>query len=287
MIKKSTLLHLRIPFSYFLLPVFLFAYGNSSVAGSFNSILSFFIVHFLLYPATNSYNSYFDKDEKSIGILKNPPPVDPELYRVSITLDVLAFGLGLFISIYFSLMLLFYGLASKAYSHPKIRLKKYPFLSWIVAGFFQGFFTYLMFILAFRELHPAELLQASILIPAMLCTLLLWGSYPLTQVYQHDEDRKRGDITLSIKLGIRGTFLFAASVFLVANLCFIGYYVNQGTVTYAILFEFMLLPMAVYFIQWFVKVLKNPGMADYSRTMNMNLISSTCLNIFFLITILY
>ena len=107
------------------------------------------------------------------------------------------------------------------------------------------------------------------------------------RITQHEEDSKRGDITLSIKLGIRGTFLFAASVFLVADLCFIFYYVNQGTVLYAVLFEIMLLPMAVYFIQWFVKVLKNPGMADYTRTMNMNLISSTCLNIFFLITILF
>lgn len=282
MLKKSTILHLRIPFSYFLLPVFLFALGNSPEFNPINTGLSFFIVHFLLYPASNGYNSYFDKDEKSIGILKNPPPVDKELYRTSIGLDIVALSLGLIINIYFSIMLLLYGLASKAYSHPKVRLKKYPFLSWIIAGLFQGFFTYLMFTLAIRGLNPIELLHGRTLIPAALCTLLLWGSYPLTQVYQHEEDQKRGDITLSIKLGIKGTFIFAAAVFLIANFNFILYFIKRGTVSYAIIFEIIILPMAVYFMLWFIKVMKNPSNADYARAMNMNLISATCLNIFFL-----
>ena len=33
-----------------------------------------------------------------------------------------------------------------------------------------------------------------------------WRAYPMTQIFQHEED-KRGDETLSLKLGIKGTFL--------------------------------------------------------------------------------
>jgi 4-hydroxybenzoate polyprenyltransferase len=285
MINKSTLLHLRIPFSFFLLPVFLFAFGNSATVNSYNTILSFFIVHFLLYPASNGYNSYFDKDEKSIGLLKNPPPVGKQLYRVAIGFDLLALILGLSISICFSCMLFLYGIASKAYSHPVIRLKKYALTSWIVAGFFQGFFTYLIFILAIQNIRVPGLLLAGNLIPAALCTLLLWGSYPLTQVYQHEEDNKRGDITLSIKLGITGTFIFSAIAFLIADAGFIIYFLHEGTPKHIILFEGILIPMAVYFIHWFSKVIKDPSKADYSGTMRMNLISSFCLNLFFIIRI--
>ena len=77
--KKSTLLHLRIPFSFFLLPVFLFAAAIVDVFDWGNFWMLFFILHFLVYPASNGYNSYFDKDEESIGGLKNPPKVSKEL----------------------------------------------------------------------------------------------------------------------------------------------------------------------------------------------------------------
>ena len=80
MISRSTLLHLRIPFSLFLLPIFLFALSISNNLFFENVLLIFFIIHFLIYPASNGYNSYFDKDEGSIGALKNPPNVTQELY---------------------------------------------------------------------------------------------------------------------------------------------------------------------------------------------------------------
>ena len=53
MISRSTLLHLRIPFSFFLLPVYLFALSISNTPAWQNVLFVFFIVHFLLYPATN------------------------------------------------------------------------------------------------------------------------------------------------------------------------------------------------------------------------------------------
>src|SRR5258706_534545 len=90
----STLLHLRIPFSYFLLPVYLFALGISPNFTESRLLWSFVIIHLLLYPASNGYNSYFDKDEKSIGGLKNPPPVNKSLYYTSLLFDAAAMVLA-------------------------------------------------------------------------------------------------------------------------------------------------------------------------------------------------
>ena len=90
MISRSTWLHLRIPFSFFLLPIYLFALSVAEDFSVIDALLIFFIIHFLLYPASNGYNSFFDKDEGSIGGLEHPPPVQLELYRVSLLLDVIA-----------------------------------------------------------------------------------------------------------------------------------------------------------------------------------------------------
>ena len=145
MFSSSSWLHLRIPFSYFLLPVFLFSLAISPNITGKSILWTFIIVHFFLYPASNGYNSYFDKDEKSIGGLKNPPPVKKGLYYLSLLFDVIAIVLGfLLINPTFAFMLLIYGLVSKAYSHPAIRLKKLPVTGWLVAGLFQGLFTFMM-----------------------------------------------------------------------------------------------------------------------------------------------
>src|SRR6266481_6813765 len=106
----STLLHLRIPFSYFLLPVYLFALGVSPNFTESRLLWSFVIIHFLLYPASNGYNSYFDKDEKSIGGLKNPPQVNKSLYYVSLLMDLAAICLAYWqISFLFAMMIFVYG----------------------------------------------------------------------------------------------------------------------------------------------------------------------------------
>ncbi len=95
MLTKSSILHLRISFSYFLMPTYLFALNCAEKPIPWKTVLVFFILHFLLYPASNSYNSYYDRDTDSIGLLKNPPPVEKELLTVSLMLDALAVLLSL------------------------------------------------------------------------------------------------------------------------------------------------------------------------------------------------
>ena len=283
MFSKSTLLHLRIPFSYFLLPVFLFAVAISPNLIESRLLWVFVILHLFLYPASNGYNSYFDKDEKSIGGLKNPPPVNKGLYWMSLLLDVVAVVLGFIkVSFLFSMMLLVYGLVSKAYSHPAVRLKKRPLSGWIVTGLFQGTFTFLMCYAGLNNFNIESLLQTKALLPAGLTSLMLWANYPMTQVYQHEEDVKHGDTTLSLMLGIRGTFYFAGAFFSLAAAGFIFYFWNFAESRHAWIFLGALSPVVLYFSFWFLKVLKEPARADFSHTMWLNFISATCLNAFFI-----
>lgn len=283
MFRLSSWLHLRIPFSYFLLPVFLFSLCASPNLNGPRIGWVFFILHFLLYPASNGYNSYFDKDEKSIGGLKNPPPVHRGLYFLSLVFDALALLLGfLMINPTFAVMLLIYGLVSKAYSHPSVRLKKYAITGWIITGLFQGFFTFVMCYAGVNDLPLEAALTPTVIVPATLTSIMLWANYPMTQVYQHEEDAKRGDRTFSLMLGIRGTFYFAAVFFTLATIGFVLYLRSFFQLRYAIIFLAALSPVLVYFFYWFNLVRRDENQADHAHTMRLNFISATCLNAFFI-----
>ncbi|MEM9831860.1 MAG: UbiA family prenyltransferase [Bacteroidota bacterium] len=281
MISRSTWLHLRIPFSFFLLPIYLFALSVAEDFSVINALLIFFIIHFLLYPASNGYNSFFDKDEGSIGGLEHPPPVQLELYRVALLLDVIAVILGLIVSVEFAIMLFIYGMVSKAYSHPSIRLKKYAISSWLIAGFFQGFFTFLMVYIGVNNTSLLFAQPSEMWLGATLSSLMLWGSYPMTQIYQHDEDAKRGDFTLSYRLGILGTFHFTAIFFGLATLGFWRYYQTYFGELQAGLYLISLLPVLGYFSYWYLRTRKDHSRADFRHTMRLNFLSSLCLNLFF------
>lgn len=283
MFSRSSWLHLRIPFSYFLLPVFLFSLAISPNLSEARVLWVFIILHVFLYPASNGFNSYFDKDEQSIGGLKNPPKVTKGLYYLSLLFDAIALVLGyVMLNPLFAAMLLIYGLVSKAYSHPLVRLKKYPVVGWIVTGFFQGAFTFKMCYIGINDFPLGTCFNTQVFIPALLTSIVLWANYPMTQVYQHEEDSKRGDSTLSLKLGIRGTFFFTAAFFAIAMVQFTFYFMEFYEVKYAIAFILALTPVLLYFLFWLSRVLKDETKADYTHTMWLNLISATMLNIFFL-----
>lgn len=283
MFSRSSWLHLRIPFSYFLLPVFLFAVAISPNITGARLLWVFIILHLFLYPASNGFNSYFDKDEKSIGGLKNPPKVNKGLYYLSLLFDGVALMLGYFIiSPLFALLLFMYGMVSKAYSHPGVRLKKYAIAGWLAAGIFQGAFTFIMCYAGLNNFPIEACLTPPVLMPALLSSIVLWANYPMTQVYQHEEDLKRGDRTLSVRLGIPGTFYFTAGVFLLASILFTLYFIKFYETKYAFAFFLALAPVLGYFSFWFFKVLKDNVFANYGYTMGLNFISATCLNIFFI-----
>lgn len=283
MFSRSSWLHLRIPFSYFLLPIFLFSLSVSPNFSESRLLWVFIILHFFLYPASNGYNSYFDKDEKSIGGLKNPPPVNDGLYNLALLFDVIAAALALWkINATFVAMIFIYGMVSKAYSHPAVRIKKYAISGWIITGLFQGLFTFVMCYVGVNDFSITNALKPQVLVPGFLTSIMLWANYPMTQVYQHEEDSKRGDRTFSIMLGIRGTFYFAAGFFTLAAAGFTWYFATYMKSTYALAFLAALAPVLIFFSIWFLQVLKDEGHVTYTKTMWLNFISATCLNAFFI-----
>lgn len=190
--------------------------------------------------------------------------------------------MSLFISVEFMIMILVYGLVSKAYSHPFVRLKKYPFVGWLAAGIFQGYFTFLLSLMAIQEMGFLQTFIWKLQLPAILSTVLLLGSYPMTQIYQHEEDAKRGDLTISRVMGILGTFHFTAIAFSFASAGFVYYFLTFQTATNAVLFLMLLSPVLLYFGAWYLQVRKDVSLADFSSTMRLNFISSLMLNTFFI-----
>lgn len=283
MLKKSTLQHLRIPFSFYLLPVYLFAFGVAEVIHSIPAIGVFVALHLLLYPASNGYNSYFDKDEESIGGLEKPPPVSRQLYVAANLLDLLAIAIGLWlVGPLFAAMAALYSAVSRAYSHPSIRLKKYPFLSWWVAGFFQGFFTFAMAYVGITGGSLTTFWEPKNVLAACVTTLLLWGSYPMTQIYQHGEDSRRGDHTLCLLLGVRGTFIFTAASFSVANIAFWIYFLEFHSLWTGLTFQLFLFPALVYFLKWLSQAFHNDAAVSFKQAMHLNTLSALSLNLFFI-----
>lgn len=284
---KSIIQHLRFHFSFFLMPVYWFAYSQASSPDLHKSIWAFFILHFLVYPASNAFNSYFDKDEGPIGGIEKPLPVDIRLYYVANAFDFIALALAyIFCGAKFAIAILVYVLISKAYSHPSVRLKKYPIFSWLVVGFFQGAFVYLS-VYQLINSNSTTFFESSTLLPALLTSLNLWAFYPITQIYQHDEDAKRGDITLSLKLGIRGTFIFTGVLFLVSTIGFYIFFQDSSSPLPAnfLIYLTCMLPALVFFNIWVLKTWNNLSNANFKNTMILNLLGSLCLNIFFIILI--
>ncbi|HPW62663.1 MAG TPA: UbiA family prenyltransferase [Cyclobacteriaceae bacterium] len=282
MFSRSAWLHLRIPFSFFLMPVYIFALGISPNLGESRLLWSFVIIHLFLYPASNGFNSYFDKDEKSIGGLKNPPPVTKGLYYLSLLFDGFAIVLGfLKISMLFAMLLLVYGLVSKAYSHPSVRLKKFPIAGWLTVGLFQGFFTFIMCYIGINNYGLENVGSSRVLVPAILSSIILLGTYPMTQIYQHDEDATRGDKTISLMLGIRGTFIFVLIVFTLAAAGYVTYFYSFYSLWFGQVFLLALSPVVAFFLIWFYRVWNDPAKANFANTMWLNFLSALCLNAFF------
>jgi 1,4-dihydroxy-2-naphthoate octaprenyltransferase len=260
------------------MPVYLFALSQVNNIGWADATLIFFILHVLVYPASNGYNSYMDRDTSPIGGLKNPLQPTKQLFNVTFYIDIAAVILGFFITWLFALGIFLYIIASKAYSYRKIRLKKFPVTGYLTVVIFQGA---VIFFLVYHGADSNHTTHAPV-ISMVTASLLIGGFYPLTQIYQHEEDVKDGVKTISYKLGYTGTFVFTGIVYALA-FCMLGlqFFLNLEFISFIILQAFML-PVLIYFFVWFRKVLKNKKEANFKNTMRMNLLASVCTNLGFI-----
>ncbi|MEP7374457.1 MAG: UbiA family prenyltransferase [Chitinophagaceae bacterium] len=283
MLSASTIKLLRLPFSIFLSPLYFFALSQVPDIHWSKAILVFLILHFLVYPASNGYNSYMDRDTQSIGGIEKPPPPSRQLYLTTIVMDITAILLGFIVDPVFGLLMPVYIGASKAYSYRGIRLKKYPVIGYLTVILFQGAFT---FWLVYYGSNNENTLWA----PwqgMVICALLIGGFYPLTQIYQHQQDLDDGVATISYKLGYNGTFIFCAIVYLLAWLFMAQFFINKDEGSKLLLMSIFFLPVLVYFISWFMAVRKNNSAANFKNTMKMNWLAASCTNTAFIILVIW
>jgi len=282
MIQRSTIQLLRFHFSFFLMPVYWFALSQVVRPNAGRALLIFIILHILIYPSSNGFNSYMDRDEGSIGGLKSPLQPTRQLIYVSLMMDCLALIMGFFVSIYFVLAAFIYILASRAYSARSVRLKKYAIAGFLTVVICQGS---LVFFMVYHGSHPL----LSLHVPALgmiSAALLIGGFYPLTQIYQHEADAKDGVRTISAFLGLRGTFIFCGIVYGIAFVTLAFFFMSSLEIKEFLVFTTSMLPVLVYFIVWAAQVWQNPSRADYRHTMRMNSIASICTSVGFILVFL-
>lgn len=280
----NTIKLLRIPFSFFLMPVFLLTLSQVETSSYCNTFLVFVIIHFLVYPASNGYNSYVDRDESPIGGLEKPPLPTKQLFYLTLFLDFFAILLAfLMVSPLFAFFIIVYILASRAYSSKQLRLKKYPFIGFLVVVTFQGAFTFVMSSVGLTDL-PFSFTYGNLLI-LLATSFQIAGAYPLTQIYQYKEDVADGVRTLSYKLGYKGTFVFTALMFAVCNVFYYLYFKEIQHVDHFVILQLFFIPVVSYFMMWFFKVAKNVSEANFKNAMRMNVVAASCMNACFLILI--
>lgn len=285
---RDVWLHLRLPFSQYLLPICLLALvvPPGVGAGDWGRVIwVLLVIHALMYTAANTFNSYYDRDEGSINGLETPPPVDRTLFWTSMGLEVLALAGAVLVNGQFVFLVFIYGVISKAYSHPAIRIKKRPFASWLIVSFFQGTFVFLMTYIILHDLPLTTLVQPAtwalgVRLGALVSLLNMLALSPISQVYQHAEDAKRGDMTISRLLGVRGTFVTAWVCLLLSAVCFFMFYAGGWPFW---LMAALLTPGIGYLVWLTIRIWHNPAAATFRAAMWMTRLTGWAMNLFFLI----
>jgi len=179
------------------------------------TLLGWFVFVVLLNGGTLAINSAFDQDEGDIGYLKQPPKPPRHLFQVSLVMLILSLGLGFLLPPVFAWSNAVCVIMAILYSVPPIRLKA------------RAGWDMLINCLGFGLLTPlagwgltGRPLTSPFLALAIGFAFLFGALYPLTQIYQVEEDRARGDRTLVIKLGEARSLELALLMTIAAHACF-------------------------------------------------------------------
>ena len=212
-------IHLRLHFQLLLSPIFLWGYLLGEGRLSPRVWIAFIAIHIFLYGGTTAYNSYYDRDEGPVGGLEKPPAITPELLPFSLAVQAIGALLAAFVNVTFFTFYIVIFILFTAYSHPRLRLKGRPWIGLLSIALGQG---------VLAGLGGAAVADATLntltplkWIGLLTAAVLIVGFYPLTQLYQVDEDLARGDLTFAAWAGTRGTFTFTLTTMSLASLVLI------------------------------------------------------------------
>ncbi|MBE7558756.1 UbiA family prenyltransferase [bacterium] len=219
------------------------AHGAARVARDWQTFLFAAIVWAVgLNGGTLALNSAFDRDEGDVGYLDRPPPARWWLAPFALLFLVGGQVVAVLFGTKFAAAYAVCFLMSILYSVPPFRWKRLAGVDLAINCFGYGLWTFLagamVPALALHRLmtgvweSPREWLSLSLTLPERLGMPLLlvavgffflFGAlYPLTQLYQVEEDKRRGDRTLALWIGPRRSVLFALGCAVVAHAAFLA-----------------------------------------------------------------
>ncbi|HET9066781.1 MAG TPA: UbiA family prenyltransferase [Gemmatimonadales bacterium] len=164
-----------------------------------------------LNGGTLAINSAFDRDDGDVAYLKAPPQPPRGLAPVALGLMLAGGVLSWWLPAPYRWLYGVSVLMSIAYSVPPLRFKAVAGVDWLINMVGFGTLTpWAGWAITGRSLDLEH-------------GLLLWGFcplfaalYPLTQLYQMDEDRARGDRTLVLHLGVTTSLRLALGLTITA-----------------------------------------------------------------------
>jgi 1,4-dihydroxy-2-naphthoate octaprenyltransferase len=227
------IIHLRWHYQLFILS------GGFLMGGLFNGVIDwpeylmqFTNVHLLLFGGATAYNSWHDKDTGPIGGLRHPPEMQPWMLPASWILQIagaifawlsgtLFFGLYLFSVLFFWL-----------YSAPGPRWKGHPIRSLFAIGLSTGTGSFLMGYAA----AGADFISMHVFAASVGVALVMLSLYPVSQIYQMESDRIRGDITFAIRYGLPGVKRFFLMAFPAGTGILVLSFLIEGRTLLSVLF---------------------------------------------------
>ncbi len=178
--------------------------GAGSGERSGAAVLALVIWVVFLNAGTLAINSVFDKDEGDIGYLNSPPALPRYLLHFSLVLLCGGQALAFLLPSGFRIAYAICFVLSILYSVPPFRFKAVAGVDWVINMW--GFGTLTPYAAWAATGRPLDWGHGLVLLA--FCPLFA-GLYPLTQLYQFDEDRRRGDRTLALILGMRASLCVA------------------------------------------------------------------------------
>jgi 4-hydroxybenzoate polyprenyltransferase len=157
-----------------------------------------------LNGGTLALNSAFDQDEGDIAYLRNPPPPPRRLAAFGVGIMIAGLGGALLLPRAYWLTYAFCVVLSVLYSVPPFRLKAVPGADWLINMW--GFGTLTPYAGWAATGMPVGAVGKLVLLA--FCPLFA-ALYPLTQIYQFEEDSRRGDRTLALFLGVHWSLIVA------------------------------------------------------------------------------
>jgi 4-hydroxybenzoate polyprenyltransferase len=269
---RDLFVHLRLHFQLLLAPIYLWGYFLGGGRPDRDFWLGFVAFHAFLYGGATAFNSYYDRDRGPVGGLSRPPQVRSALLPFSLVVQILGGVLAasvnwLFLAIYVAMFLL--GIA---YSHPRVRLKKRPLVGLATVGLGQGVLASWGGWVCARPSLAA--LNSFDWAGILAVTLITVGFYPITQIYQIEEDRGRGDTTFAAWAGAAGAFKFALVLQAAALVLLVGLIYRLMGTAEAVLVAVLYGALLGYVLHWARTFRDEEIMTNFRRVMAINTLTS-------------